>query len=236
MFKSCLKKRFSTVLSTIKHSETNNNLTSSPKESNLLIKHSKTLHESKIFNEFKEFNNKSSGKLIHTYLKNMKLLYNYNDIIRDFFQALARDDSYYLNNICESSFKEQILSKVLEFRRAGFIIELESLKTILDYEILDYKFTKPNTTEDTSIFDNNKPINLTVDLKVNTPMKLVLFESDFSKKIYGKDKSTNINYLFKMQTQLSYTDLLWILPTANKGDRTRQSRILDFNNLMADKI
>lgn len=86
--------------------------------------------------------------------------------------------------------------------------------------------------EDKSVFDNNKPIILSSVVKIKTPMKLVIYNQNFSKKIFGKSDEEEMEYIVKFETELSYSQLFSVFSTANKISKTRQSRIVDFNNVL----
>lgn len=198
--------------------------------------------------------------LFYTYLKNSTLLFEYNEIIRDFFQSIARDDFHYLNLVCEAYLAQHITNQLEVIRKKGFFIELESIRNKQDIELVDWKFYKnlrinrfknyekggdivlKNYTnkftvakigkEDTSYFENNKPFILATTLKVTTPMKLSIFNQNLSLKLYGKPENDNVSYLFNMETELGFRDLIGFLPNPNRTSKLRQSRITDINKVL----
>lgn len=217
-----------------------------------------TLQKSGVFVEDFRSDSTKDKSLYYHYLRNMGLIIEYQNIFRDFLQSIARQDNNYLDLVCESSLGDYINQNIDIIRKKGFIIELENLKIKQDFSVIDWKLYKnlrvrreDNTIpfkfdhyankkvsiarfigEDKSIYDNEKPIVLSSTLKVRTPMKLSVFNQNFTKKVFGKSIDDQMEYTVKFETELSYTDLLWILPTPNKPSRLRQTRIVDFNNIM----
>lgn len=206
-----------------------------------------------------ELDVKPSGSkgLYLKYLNNMGLIREYQEIFRDFFQSIARKDDNFLDLVCESSLGDYINANLDNLRKKGFIIELENLKIKHDFEVIDWHLYKnlrvrreDNTlpfkfdhygrkisiarliNEDKSYFDNERSWILSSTLKIKSPMKLTVFNQNFSKKIFGKEKEEQMEYIVKFETELGYTDLLWVLPVVNKPSRLRQTRIVDFNNIL----
>lgn len=208
-----------------------------------------------IFNTYHDFP-KSNGGWYLTYLKNMGLIRDYESVFRDFLQSIARKDNNYLDLVCESRLADHINQQLSQIRKAGYIIDLENLKIKHDYEVIDWsvyknlrirreenpqsirfeKYGKLSVAkfdgEDQSIFDNDKPFILSSLMKVKTPMKLSIFNQNFSAKLYGKGTNESLEYLVRFETELNYGDFLWVLPTVNKPTRARQTRIADINNVL----
>ena len=259
---------------------------------------------------YKALKNPSKSSLFLKYLINMNLAREYSDILREFLQALARQDEHTLDLVAEPNLVDVVTKNLDELRKNGYIIELEHLKIennisqVLDWRIYknlrirrednptsleSYNKNKAlydssinsnnyasidnsgmneyakssmkdnvdiNTDknkapamkfdrlfgdkliigrhigEDKSFFDNNKPIILSSILKIKTPMKLVIYNQNYSKKIFGKNENDDMEYVIKYETELSYSDMCWITPTVNKNSRLRQTRIVDFNNVL----
>lgn len=196
-----------------------------------------------------------------TYLKNMGLIREYQEVFREFFQAIARQDENYMDLVCESKLGDYIINRLDQLRKKGYIIEIDNLKINYEFELVDWKVYKNLhvrrednkipfefdhygkklsiarfINQDKSWFDNETPFILSSTLKIKTPFKLVVYNQNFSKKIYGKEKEDVIEYIVKFETMLGYTDFLWILPTVNKPSRLRKTRIVDFNNVLNGNV
>lgn len=196
-----------------------------------------------------------------TYLKNMGLIREYQEVFREFFQAIARQDENYMDLVCESKLGDYIINRLDQLRKKGYIIEIDNLKINYEFELVDWKVYKNlhvrrednnipfefdhygkklsiarYINQDKSWFDNETPFILSSTLKIKTPFKLVVYNQNFSKKIYGKEKEDVIEYIVKFETMLGYTDFLWILPTVNKPSRLRKTRIVDFNNVLNGNV
>lgn len=198
--------------------------------------------------------------LMHYYLRNMNLLNDYSDIFREFFQSVARDDFNYLNLTCEPFLCQTFDAKLKPLKLKGYKVELENIKINQSFELQDwrlYKNLRINRfknflqsdqmsfksygkldifkfgSKDITIFDNNKPFILSTLMKVTTPMKLNVYNENLSLKLYGNEKNTNVSYLVKFETELSLAELFnGFVKNPNRGDRKRQTRITDFNNIM----
>lgn len=199
-------------------------------------------------------------RLMYYYLRNMNLLNDYSDIFREFFQSVARDDFNYLNLTCEPFFCQTFESKIKPLRLKGYKIELEKLKINQTFELQDWRLYKNlrinrfknflqsdemsfNSylkldvfkfgSKDITIFDNNKPFILSTLMKVTTPMKLNIYNENLSLKLYGNDSNTNVSYMVKFETELSFSELFnGLVKNVNRGERKRQTRITDFNNIL----
>lgn len=190
-----------------------------------------------------------------TYLKNMGLEREYSNIFRDFMQTIARQDNNYLDLVCEPRLADFMNSNLDIIRKKGYLIELENLKIKHDFEVIDWKlyknlrvrrednkkfvfenygkkFSIAKYSEDSSFFDNIRPFVLSSTLKIRTPMKLVVYNQNFSAKIFGKGKDEVMEYSVKFETELGLSDLFWILPVQNKPSRERQTRIVDINDIL----
>lgn len=198
--------------------------------------------------------------LMYYYLRNMNLLNDYSDIFREFFQSVARDDFNYLNLTCEPFFCQTFEAKIKPLRLKGYKIELEKLKINQTFELQDWRLYKNlrinrfknflqsdemsfNSylkldvfkfgSKDITIFDNNKPFILSTLMKVTTPMKLNIYNENLSLKLYGNDSNTNVSYMVKFETELSFSELFnGLVKNVNRGERKRQTRITDFNNIL----
>lgn len=212
-----------------------------------------------------EFNfNKNQYKrnsFIQKYVKNLNLHFEYDELIRDFFQSIAREDYHYLNLVCEAYLAQHVNAKITDLRKKGFLLQLDSLSNKHDLEILDWqmfknyrinrfknyevkgnrivksyfnnKFVLTNIEgEDTSIFDNYRPFILRTLVKVSTPMKLSVYNQNYTLKLYGKDKDESVDYLFQFETELSYSDLIAFSFNPNRNSKLRQSRITDVNKVL----
>lgn len=216
---------------------------------------SKVCRSGVIFNTFHDFP-KTTGGWYLNYLKNMGLIRDYESVFRDFLQSIARKDDNYLDLVSESRLADHIIEQLNHIRKAGYIIDLENLKIKQEYEVADWsvyknlrirreenpsnfrfeKYGKLSIArvdgEDKSIYDNIRPFILSSLMKVKTPMKLSIFNQNFSAKLYGKGINESLEYLVKFETELNYSDFLWILPTVNKPSRARRTRITDINNVL----
>lgn len=213
------------------------------------------------FNEYVMKFSSSNTSTAYKYIKQQSLFNEYNEVFRDFFQSIARDDFNYLNLVCEPYFANTINKSLDKIRKKGYFLELEDLRIQQNYEIVgwevyknlrinrykNYELTsKPEITSyfnnklniakfpkvDISIFDNNKPFIFAVTMKVKTPMKLSLFNQNLSLKLHGKEKKEEVSYLVRFETEFSFIDFLKIASNPNKEKRTRSTRITDFNYLM----
>jgi hypothetical protein len=88
------------------------------------------------------------------------------------------------------------------------------------------------TGVDKSYFTNNQPYILATTMIVETPMSLAIFNQNRSRKLFGGNDGRNNVYVVRFESQLNFSDFLWILPTQNKPSRLRSTRITDFNNVL----
>ena len=209
----------------------------------------------------KNMPNSSNTSFMFKYIQKMNLLFDYSEVFRDFFQSIAKDDFNYLNLVAEPFFANHIESQLKKIRHQGFHLELENLRTTFDFAIVDFKLYKnfrinryknfekgdfhevksycngkfelAKWKEDSSFFDNTKPFILATTMKVTSPMKLSIFNQNLSLKLYGKETNQNVDYLVRFETELSLRELFWVLPNPNKGYRTRQTKITDFNEILS---
>ena len=196
------------------------------------------------------------------YLKNMNLLDEYNTIFREFLQSCALYEEKGLNLTCENRFNDCVKDNLNSIKKLGYQLEIDSLSTQFNYSVLRlelYKnlsinryendnFTKYTFSnflspiapliiarkegEDISFAKYPKPFILAATMRIRTPMKICILNQNMSRKIYGEKENEVIDYVVRFETQLSYSDFSWILPTPNKPSRLRSTKITDFNNLM----
>lgn len=196
------------------------------------------------------------------YLKNMLLLQDYNSIFRDFMQSCALNNPNGLNLVCEPRLGKYVQANLVSINKLGYNLEIESLKIMQDYRILrveiyknlnlnrdfnremnKYTFSKLPTPlgplviayesgKDLSIVKNPKPFILATTMVVQSPMKMAFFNQNLTKKLHGRPEDEKINYVVRFESEFSYSDFGWILPTQNKPKRLRATRITDFNNVL----
>jgi hypothetical protein len=196
------------------------------------------------------------------YLKNMLLLQDYNSIFRDFLQSCALSNPNGLGLTCEPRLKRYVQANLATINRLGYNMEIESLKIMQDYKILrveiyknlnmerdsnkshdNYSFNKLPTPlgplvvahekgNDHSIVKSPRPFILATTMLVQSPMKMAFFNQNLTKKLHGRPEDEKINYVVRFESQFSYSDFGWILPTQNKPNRLRNTRITDFNNVL----
>jgi hypothetical protein len=213
-------------------------------------------------NETKDLNSVSSKGWKLQYLKNMLLLQDYNNIFRDFLQSCALNNSDGLGLTCEPRLKKIVQQNIKSINSTGLNLELESLRIIQDYKILrteiyknihvnreenktynKYNFIKVPTPlgslviahekgNDHSIAKDPRPFILATTMLVRSPMKLAVFNQNLSRKLHGKETEQSTEYVVRFESQFSYTDFAWILPTQNKPKRMRSTKITDFNNIL----
>jgi hypothetical protein len=163
---------------------------------------------------------------------------------------------------CENRLKNYITSNLKNIMSKGYNIELESLKILQDYKVLKvelFKNLKINRDEnkplsqyeikvrptplgnlaianekgnDHSFANNDKPFILATTMHVKSPMKVGIFSQNLKRKLYGGPEKDHIDYVIRFETQLSLSELFWVLPTQNKPKRLRSTRITDLNNVM----
>jgi hypothetical protein len=197
-----------------------------------------------------------------TYLKNMLLLQDYNKIFREFLQASCLFEINGLNLICENRFKSYMVMNLNNITQRGYNLELESLKILQDFKVLRvelYKNLKINRDEnknfsqyefktlstplgplvvaneknnDHSFAKENQPFILATTMQIKTPMKVGIFNQNLKRKLHGLAEDEKVDYVVRFETQLSLSELFWILPTQNKPKRLRNTKITDFNNVM----
>ena len=196
------------------------------------------------------------------YLKNMLLLQDYNSIFRDFLQSIAQQNTNGLGLTCEPRFKQYLEGNIMTINRLGLNIELESLKILHEYKVLrveiyknlhvnrdqnnayhKYNFAKVPTPlgplviahekgNDHSIAKDQKPFILATTMLVKSPMKMAIYNQNLTRKLHGHEQDEKINYVVRFESQFSYSDFAWVLPTMNKPKRLRSTKITDFNNIM----
>lgn len=196
------------------------------------------------------------------YLKNMLLLQDYNNIFRDFLQSCALNDNDGLELTCESRFKQCLQSNLNPIITKGYNFEIDSLRILQNFQILNieiFKNLKVNRFEnkelnkyefklsatplgpmviaheignDHSLAKDHKPFILATTMLVKTPMKMAIFNQNLKKKIHGLPEDQVTEYVVRFESQFSYSDFFWILPTQNKPKRLRSTKIADFNNIM----
>lgn len=86
--------------------------------------------------------------------------------------------------------------------------------------------------EDKSYFVNDKPYIFAATMLVETPMSLVIFNQNRSKKLYAGSETKDNTYVVRFESEFNFSDFFWILPTQNKPARLRNTRIADFNNIL----
>ncbi len=67
---------------------------------------------------------------------------------------------------------------------------------------------------------------------VKSPMKMAIYNQNLTRKLHGHGQDEKINYVVRFESQFSYSDFAWVLPTMNKPKRLRLTKITDFNNIM----
>ena len=86
--------------------------------------------------------------------------------------------------------------------------------------------------EDKTYFLNDRPYILAATMLVETPMNVVIFNQNRSKKLYAGNEGKDNAYVVRFESEFNLNDLFWILPTQNKPSRLRSTRIADFNNIL----
>jgi hypothetical protein len=190
------------------------------------------------------------------------LLQDYNSVFRDFLQSCCLFDLEGLKLTCENRLKKYMTTNLNSIINKGFNVELESLKILQEYKVLKvelFKNLRINRDEnkqlsqyeinvhptplgklvianekgnDYSFAKDSKPFILATTMLVKTPMKVGIFSQNLKRKLYGQPEQENIDYVVRFETQVSMSELFWILPTQNKPKRLRSTKITDFNNVM----
>lgn len=196
------------------------------------------------------------------YLRNMLLLQDYDNIFREYLQNCARNDQYGLELVCEPRYLDFLNSNLNKVVKAGYQMEIESLKIRQEYKVLrielyknlkvnrylnknyhDYNYSTYKTPlgpliiaaepgKDRSLAMDNTPFILATTVHIKTPLKLAIFNQNMKRKIHGKNENETIDYVVRFESQFTYSDFTWILPVQNKPKRIRQTKITDFNNCM----
>jgi hypothetical protein len=197
-----------------------------------------------------------------TYLRNMLLLQDYNKIFREFLQSCCLKNINGLNLTCEDRFKSYMIMNLTNVYNRGYNLELESLKILQDYKLLrvelyknlkinrdenknfsQYEFKTQNTPlgplvtahekgNDHSFAKEIRPFILATTMHIKSPMKVGIFNQNLKRKLHGLPEEEKIDYVVRFETQLSLSELFWVLPTQNKPKRLRNTKITDFNNVM----
>lgn len=195
------------------------------------------------------------------YLKNMNLLNEYDDLFREFIQNCARLDTNGIELCAEPRFGDFMVDKLIELKRFGFNLEINTIKIRQNHKILrmeiyknlsidrklngeysNYKFSKvpmgiapmivaKELGKDYSIALNKKPFILATTMLVQSPIKLCVWNQNHSKEFKLKEQDI-YDYVVRFETQMTYSDFGWILPTQNKPSRLRDTKITDFNNVL----
>lgn len=195
------------------------------------------------------------------YLKNMRLLEDYDNIFREFLQNCARFDTYGIDLNCEPRLAEMIKIKLRELKKFSFNLEVNTIKIRQSYKILRMEIFKNinidrslNTDfdqksfsnfnmglgnmvvanqkgEDYSLAQNQKPFVLACTMLVQSPMRLAIFNQNLSKEFKLRDEEV-LDYVVRFETEMNYSDFTWILPTQNKPSRMKFTKITDFNNVL----
>jgi len=84
---------------------------------------------------------------------------------------------------------------------------------------------------DYSLALNKKPFILATTMLIRTPMKLNIWNQNHSKEFKINEEKIN-EYVVRFETQMTYSDFTWILPTQNKPSRNKDTKITDFNNVL----
>jgi hypothetical protein len=196
------------------------------------------------------------------YLKNMLLLQDYDNLFREFLQICCTQSAAGFKLTCESRFLDYITSHVDKIRKDGFVLDIEKLTVKQDYKLLRveiYKNLKINRYEnkplhnysfstiptplgkavvakeegkDISFVEDPRPFILATTMLIKTPMKIAILNQNMKKKLHGLPENQITEYVVRFETQLKYSDFTWVLPTQNKPDRLRLTKISDFNNVL----
>jgi len=207
------------------------------------------------------FARKGTNNWRFKYLKNMGLIEEYDDIFREFLQNCARIDTYGLDLTCEPRLAEMIKIKLYELKKFSFNLEVNTIKIrqnhkLLRMEILknvnidrsqnedfsNLSFSNVNIGlgnmivankkgEDYSFAQNKKPFILACTMLIQSPMRLAIFNQNLSKEFKFRDEEV-LDYVVRFETEMSYSDFTWILPTQNKPSRMKFTKITDFNNVL----
>jgi hypothetical protein len=197
----------------------------------------------------------------YKYLENMCLIEEYDDLFREFLQNCAKCDTFGIDLNCEPRLAEMIKIKLRELKKFSFNLEVNTIKIrqnhkLLRMEILkninidrsqneDFSrlsFSKVNTGlanmvvanqkgEDYSFAQKQKPFILACTMLVQSPMRLAIFNQNLSKEFKLRDEDV-LDYVVRFETQMTYSDFTWILPTQNKPSRLKFTKITDFNNIL----
>ena len=195
------------------------------------------------------------------YLKNMGLLSEYDDIFREFLQNCARLDENGVNLNCEPRLAHLIKIKLQELKRFSFNLEVNTIKIRQNYKLLrmeifkninidrslNREFSKYNIGsynmglsnmvvanekgEDQSFAQNEKPFILACTMLVQSPMRLAIYNQNLTKEFKFRDEEV-LDYVIRFETEMSYSDFTWVLPTQNKPSRVKFTKITDFNNIL----
>ena len=195
------------------------------------------------------------------YLKNMNLLLEYDDLFREFMQNCARLDTKGIDLVAEPRLADFMTSKLLKLKSYGFNLEIDTIKIRQNYKILrmeifknlfndrklngeyaNYSFSRVPTGlapmvvakeagKDYSIALNKKPFILATTMLVKSPMKLCIWNQNQTKEFKLKEQEV-YEYVVRFETQMTYSDFGWVLPTQNKPSRLRDTKISDFNNVL----
>ncbi len=195
------------------------------------------------------------------YLKNMGLLYEYDDIFREFLQNCAKVDSLGIDLYTEPRLSNLIQFKLKEMKGFGFNLEIDDIKIRQNHQILRieiYKnlsidrrvngefskqiFNKVPTGlaplviakemgKDNSLALNKKPFILATTMLIRSPMRLNIWNQNHSKEFKLNEQDLQ-EYVVRFETQMTYSDFGWILPTQNKPSRLKNTKITDFNNVL----
>ena len=76
----------------------------------------------------------------------------------------------------------------------------------------------------------HKPYNVAITALIDSPMKLFVQNQNYSKILLGNDNDELAKNVVRFETNLKWSELFDILPTANKAPR--YWKITDYNNLM----
>jgi len=195
------------------------------------------------------------------YLKNMNLLLEYDDLFREFIQNCARVDTEGIDICAEPRLADFMINKILELKSYGFNLEINTIKIRQSHKILrmeiyknlfidrklnadysKYNFSKVPTGlattvvakepgKDYSIALNKKPFILATTMLVQSPIKLCVWNQNQSKEFKLMEQDV-YEYVVRFETQMTYSDFGWILPTQNKPSRMNDTKITDFNNVL----
>ena len=108
-----------------------------------------------------------SRGFLFNYLKRMNMFFDYNEVFRDFFQSLAKNDNNFLNLVAEPYLVKHIVSHLEKLRRKGFFIELESIRNKQEFEVIDVNLYKNLRINRYKNFENEN-INKMDDLNISS--------------------------------------------------------------------